>query len=706
MSVLTVGPGEQFATLNAAVAASKAGDTFELDGNDQSFALGSGNLTLVASGNGNIITTGSGNDTVTLTGSGNVVTTGAGQNRIYEEGTGGNTIVTRAPTTGVNTIYGNAIQDGDILDLRATLAATTWDGNPSDVAEYFTIKQTGTVATLNVSLVPGGQQYEVAVFDNAPLKLSVSQVLDHAVISGASQQVLSLSVSNGGTVVQGGTLSIGSTISETGGTGGQVTMAVTVSGPGSGELVMGGHSAAALQVTGTESTIAADLASISFELATAGNYSVTETVISQAGISQTAIIPVTVLEPSSSVMTVGAGEEYTTIAAAVAASHAGDTIKIDAGTYTAADVMIGHNLTIEAVGGVVNVVPSSSSNINVAKGLFIVGTAGDAPNVTIEGLTFSGAKASSLDGAGIRYQSGNLTLVNDTFHDNQDGILATPFVDGTGSISVDHSTFNHNGAGDGQSHNIYIGYLNSFTMTNSVSEDAMVGHEVKSRAYNNVIENNQIIDGPTGTASYSIDLPNGGNDIIQGNTIEKGPDSSAGIMIHVGGPMLMSPQDNVTITGNTLINDYGPSATLILNQMQTPVMASGNTLEGFAQGKLISGYGTVSGSTTGNLTSLANVTSNDFGSPRTTLDYRNDPASHVLTLAKSCRDGPGRRGSPYDHHRKGGYGARRDRRDHFHRQRRRRVRFHRRRQHQSDHARRSRFDQQRRQRYHHHAEQG
>ena len=128
-----------------------------------------------------------------------MVTTGAGQNSIYEKGTGGNTIVTRAPGTGINTIYGNAIQDGDILDLRATLAATTWDGNPSDVAEYFTIKQTGTVAILDVSLVPGGQRYEVATFHNAPLNLSVSQVLDHAIISGASQQVLSLGVSTGGT---------------------------------------------------------------------------------------------------------------------------------------------------------------------------------------------------------------------------------------------------------------------------------------------------------------------------------------------------------------------------------------------------------------------------------------------------------------------------------------------------------------------------
>ena len=406
-------------------------------------------------------------------------------------------------------------------------------------------------------------------------------------------------------------------------------------------------------------------------------------------------------------LTVGVGMQDSMIAAAVAASNPGDTIDIQAGTYTAVDVKIDHNLTIEAVGGAVNVVAPASSNpkINVGKGLFVVGTQTSTPDVTIEGLTFSGAKSGQSNGAGIRYQSGNLTLSNDTFDDNQDGILATPFVDGTGSITADHSTFNHNGAGDGQSHNIYIGYLNSFTMTNSVSEDANVGHEVKSRALNNVIENNQIIDGPTGTASYSIDLPNGGNDIIQGNTIEKGPHASAPIAIHVGGPMLMAPQDNVTITGNTVIDDYGPAARFIMNQMQTPVTASGNTLEGFASGNLIPGYGTVVGNVDGSGNQIPNVTSNDFGNPTTTLDYRGDPASHVLTLTKASETVQGGAGHLTITTVKGQetvIGG--IRWNHFHRQR-GCVRFYRRRQHESDHAWWWRLDQQRRQRYHHHADQ-
>ena len=52
------------------------------------------------------------------------------------------------------------------------------------------------------------------------------------------------------------------------------------------------------------------------------------------------------------------------------------------------------------------------------KGIFDVG--GTGVNVTIVGFALSGAEVSSGNGAGIRYEGGNLTLVNDYVHDNQD----------------------------------------------------------------------------------------------------------------------------------------------------------------------------------------------------------------------------------------------------------------------------------------------
>src|SRR6185437_4792853 len=91
------------------------------------------------------------------------------------------------------------------------------------------------------------------------------------------------------------------------------------------------------------------------------------------------------------------------------------------------------------------------------KGILVVGTYDTAPTVSIDGFDFTGAQTpNGNNGAGVRYQNGNLTLTNDYFHNNQNGILATPTVAGTGSIVIDHSEFAFNGRGDGYTHNIYI----------------------------------------------------------------------------------------------------------------------------------------------------------------------------------------------------------------------------------------------------------
>ena len=158
-----------------------------------------------------------------------------------------------------------------------------------------------------------------------------------------------------------------------------------------------------------------------------------------------------------------------------------------------------------------------SGLIGNGKAFFVTNT-----DVTFDHIEFSGAKVADHNGAGIRYQAGNLTITNSYFHDNQDGILGA--ANPSGTITIDHSEFARNGYGDGLGHNIYIGKIASLTITNSYIHDAIVGHEIKSRAAVTTIENNRIVDG-TGSASYSIDLPNGGIAVVKNNVIQQGANS-------------------------------------------------------------------------------------------------------------------------------------------------------------------------------------
>ncbi|MGI4951257.1 MAG: right-handed parallel beta-helix repeat-containing protein, partial [Janthinobacterium lividum] len=201
-------------------------------------------------------------------------------------------------------------------------------------------------------------------------------------------------------------------------------------------------------------------------------------------------------------LTVGSGQTYSTIAAAVAAAGSGDTINVQAGTYTNDFITVRTSLTIQAVGGAVNMVATAQPPNG--KAIITEGAAGI--NVTLSGLTLSGATVPDGNGAGVRYEGGSLTMNGMTVRGNQDGLLGNS--DANGSITINNSTFTGNGAGDGYTHNIYVGAINSFTLTNSTITDAKVGHDVKSRAANNVITGNVITD-TSGTASYEIDLPNG-----------------------------------------------------------------------------------------------------------------------------------------------------------------------------------------------------
>src|SRR4249920_430898 len=140
------------------------------------------------------------------------------------------------------------------------------------------------------------------------------------------------------------------------------------------------------------------------------------------------------------ILTVGSGQQFATLAGAIAASHDGDTIYVAAGVYQNDFAIINTDISIIGVGGMAHL----EATVSPPNGKAILVTNSD---VKIDHLEFSGSKVSDLNGAGIKQQAGsNLVVTNSYFHDNQDGMLVSP--NSTGRLTIDHSEFAHNGAGD------------------------------------------------------------------------------------------------------------------------------------------------------------------------------------------------------------------------------------------------------------------
>src|SRR5438105_13489059 len=101
-------------------------------------------------------------------------------------------------------------------------------------------------------------------------------------------------------------------------------------------------------------------------------------------------------------LSVGQGQQFSTITAAVAASHDGDVVQVQAGHYYDEELTINTKITLQGVGGFVKIY--SPTPLQNSKGLIIANT-----DLTVDHFEFSGATTGDYgNGAGIRYQGGNL----------------------------------------------------------------------------------------------------------------------------------------------------------------------------------------------------------------------------------------------------------------------------------------------------------
>jgi len=280
------------------------------------------------------------------------------------------------------------------------------------------------------------------------------------------------------------------------------------------------------------------------------------------------------VHPSSgSTLMVGQNQIYKMPSQAAAVARDGDHIEIQPGEYFDCAVWRPNDLVIEGTGSGVVITDKTC----MGKGIFVV----SGNNTTIRNLTLARARVADMNGAGIRLDSGNLTVDSVRFINNQNGILGG--IPGT-SVNITNSYFEKDGycgTDSGCAHAIYINNVDLLKVKGTKFINTQMGHSVKSRALRTEISECNISDGPDGTSSYLIDIPNGGALIVSDNVLEKGPKSqNHNAAIEVGAEGITHQTQQILIQNNIFVNDGDFTTTFFWNVTATEAKLKNNKLSG------------------------------------------------------------------------------------------------------------------------------
>ena len=281
------------------------------------------------------------------------------------------------------------------------------------------------------------------------------------------------------------------------------------------------------------------------------------------------------------VLEVGPGRALKAPSAAAAVAKKGDHVKIDPGEYQDCAVWRADDLLLEGVGGTPHVKDVTCED----QAIWLI----RSNRVTVKNVQFSRAHARPNNGAGIKLTGVSLTVIDSKFHGNENGILAGP--NEKSAIRISNSEFIGNGKCEPDcAHGIYIGHVERLVLTGSTFKDQRTAHHVKSRALISEIVNNRIEDGVNGTASYSIELPNGGTAVIRGNYLQKGPESPNRMgMIVIGAEGATNPSRGILITQNSFLSSMANLDSFVWNRAPPTyanVVLEGNRWLGDAGNKL------------------------------------------------------------------------------------------------------------------------
>lgn len=224
--------------------------------------------------------------------------------------------------------------------------------------------------------------------------------------------------------------------------------------------------------------------------------------------AQRAALPFTIAET---------GRTYATIQQAVDAVRDGEaTILIARGIFHQCAVQSGGRITYKAVTPGTVIFEREVCEDKAA--LVLRGR-----ESVVDGIIFRGYSVNDGNGAGIRIETGNLSVRNATFLDSQEGIIGGH--PSAQRISIDRSSFSGLGQCDESvncAHSIYLINQGSVTVTRSRFERGRGGHYAKVRTPHITITDCSFDDSAGRNTNYAIDLSEGGTGLIARNSFVQG----------------------------------------------------------------------------------------------------------------------------------------------------------------------------------------
>ena len=275
------------------------------------------------------------------------------------------------------------------------------------------------------------------------------------------------------------------------------------------------------------------------------------------------------------IISVGPGRDYERPSDAARDMKPGDTLEIEPGLYlNDFTVWDKDNITLRGIvrDGKRPHLRATTSPSN-RKAIWVI----DGRNVVVENIEFSGAAVRDRNGAGIRFQSGSLTVRNSWFHHNQMGLLTSNLE--TAQLTIENSEFSFRTLTDGLGHGLYVGRIGKVTVRNSYFHHNDIGHHLKSRARESYIYGNKIVDAADGGSSYLVDISNCGTTFLVGNVLQQGVNTENTNMIAYGSEGCGANPAALYMAHNTVVNERGAGA-FLMNKSAQPAVMINNLLVG------------------------------------------------------------------------------------------------------------------------------